>query len=667
MIRRAITVLLTLGTIARAQATGANGDALRLPHVLSSHMVLQQQTDVAIWGFGAPNENVTVQGSWSTDVASTKADGAGRWRTQLHTPVAGGPYTIDVKGDVKGAASSLHLDDVLIGEVWLCGGQSNMEWAFSNGGVLNGEAERAAASDPQVRLFDAPNVVASSPQSDCDAEWSPATPESVNGFSCVGWFFARELRKALNVPVGLIGVNWGGTVAQAWVRREALAPFPRFKEEIAWVDSEASDPAASRRRAESAYADWFKQLDAKDHGVRDGWAGAGFDDSAWETQAVPGMWRDALQSFDGIVWYRRSIDLPPELAGKELELSLGAIDDMDTVWLDGTKVGGTEVTGRWTQPRSYRIPAKLATAGRHELAIRIVDTGGDGGVAGAPEDQVIRVPGTTSPPSSIVSLAGDWKRHASTAASEFPQAPQVRQLHANVATVLWNGLVAPIVPFGIRGALWYQGESNRGNGAEYADLMPALITDWRARFERPDFPFYFVQIAPFDYGDKSGVASGELREAQLQTLRVKNTGMVVTTDIGDRGNIHPQNKQEVGRRLSLWALSKTYGKDVGEVSGPLLESMQPEGSKVRVKFTHTTGGLVAKGGPLAGFEVRAADGAWTPAKATIDGDTVLVFADSVATPTEVRFGFADVCENNLFNGAGLPASPFCRIERAPAH
>jgi sialate O-acetylesterase len=649
-------VLVLLASLASPLCRSARAE-VKLPAVIGSHMVLQQQSDVAIWGFAEAGESVTVTPSWTKSPASAKADASGRWRVSVKTPKAGGPFTIEVAGSKTSAP--LKLDDVLVGEVWLCGGQSNMEWAFAFGGVKNLEAERAAANDPMVRLFDVPNVIAVKPQSDCKTSWSAATPQSVNSFSCVGWFFARELRKALDVPIGLVGVNWGGTVAQAWTSREALASFPRFQGEIAQVEKAASDSRSVEEQQRAANEAWWKQLGEKDLGVRNGWAAKEFDDSKWTASKVPGKWSGDLANFDGVVWYRRSIELPSELAGQELALDFCPIDDMDTVWFDGTKVGGLEIPGAWNQLRHYTVPASLATAGRHVLALRVVDTGGDGGAIGEAKDCVLRRKGAEP----RVELAGEWRMRSSLAASDFPPPVATAQPNSpNIATVLFNGMVAPIVPFGIRGALWYQGESNRGFAAEYARLMPALIADWRARFERPDFPFYFVQIAPFNYGDATGAATAQLRQAQTETLKSANTGMVVTMDIGDPGNIHPQDKQEVGRRLSLWALAKTYGKDVGECCGPLFESATVEGSKIRVKFSHAKG-LVARGGAPTEFEVRAADGPWTKATAAIDGESVLVSSDAVAKPAEVRFGHADACAPNLFNGAGLPASPFCRIEQ----
>jgi len=636
-----------------AAFTAAARADVRLPFVIGSHMVLQQQSEVALWGSADAGEEVTVAPSWTKDVATTKAGADGRFRVNVKTPAAGGPFTITVKGK-----NTIELDDVLVGEVWLCGGQSNMEWAFAYRNVLDGEKERAAANDPMIRLCDAPNRAALAPESDGAFQWKPCSPETVNGFSCVGYFFARELRKALGVPVGLIGVNWGGTVAEAWVSEEGLARFPQFLPAIERVKKQhASDAAAggSEKMAADATAKWWAALDREDLGVLHGWAAPAFDDGGWETATIPGAWSGDLANFDGVAWYRRAFEIPAALAGKDLDLGLGAIDDMDQCFLDGEKIAGTETPGHWGEPRHYWIPAAKATAGRHVLALRVVDPQGAGGLAGKPEEVRLAV----AKGDGSLSLAGEWKLRVGLDARRFPPLPaDPHDIHPNTPTVLWNGLVHPVVPYGVRGALWYQGESNRGRAAEYSDLMPALIADWRKRFER-DFPFLFVQIAPFNY-DGTRTATAELRQAQLQTLRVPNTGMAVTMDIGDPVNIHPSNKQEVGRRLSLWALAMTYGKKDVECCGPLFESAAVEGAAMRVKFQHAKG-LVAKGGPPKLFEVAGADGKFAPAIAKVDGETVVVASPVVKEPKAVRFGFTDSEATNLFNGAGLPATPFCVI------
>jgi len=639
-----------------AAAAPARAD-VRLPFVFGSHMVLQQQSEVAFWGTADPNEEVTIAPSWTKETVATKAGADGRFRAHVKTPAAGGPFTVTVKGNNK-----IVFDDVLVGEVWLCGGQSNMEWAFVYGNVLDLEKERAAADDPQIRLCDAPNRAATAPESDGGFEWQACTPQTVNGFSCVGYFFARELRKALNVPVGLIGVNWGGTVAEAWVSKEGLAAFPQFApaiEQLAQRHAREVAAGGIDEMATTATANWWAALDREDLGARNGWAAAAFDDGGWETTTVPSAWSGDLANFDGIAWYRRAFELPAALAGTDLDLGLGPIDDMDQCFLDGEKIGATEMPGLWGAPRHYWVAAAKATAGRHVLALRVVDTGGQGGLIGKPGEVRLVAAKGGEPGGEPLSLAGEWKLRVGLDARRFPPLPaNPHEIDPNTPTVLWNGLVNPVAPFGVRGALWYQGESNRGRAAEYRDLMPALIADWRRRFER-DFPFFFVQIAPFDY-DGTRTATAELRQAQLETLRVPNTGMVVTMDVGDPLNIHPPNKQEVGRRLSLWALATTYGRKDVECCGPLFESATVEGAALRVTFRHAQG-LHAKDGPPKLFEVAGADGKFAPALAKIDVETVVVTSPVVKEPKTVRFGFTDGEATDLFNGAGLPASPFCTI------
>jgi sialate O-acetylesterase len=536
-----------------------------------------------------------------------------------------------------------------------------MEWAFAYGGVLNAEQERAAANDAKIRLFDAPNRQSAQPEDDCQASWLACTPESVNGFSCIGYFFARELRRDLNVPVGLIGVNWGGTVAEAWVSEPALAPFPEFKPALDAVAAARAKAKGADAPAADPVAAWWTALDEQDLGAKNGWATAGFDDAGWEAAQLPGAWSGALANFDGVCWYRRAIELPAGLAGQELALDLGAIDDMDQVFLDGAKIGATEAMGHWNDARHYKVAAAKATAGRHVLALRVVDISGQGGLIGKPEElRLARADG-----SQPLSLAGEWKVRIGLDAKKFPPLPAGAQaLDPNLPTVLFNGLVNPVIPYGIRGALWYQGESNRGRAAEYTELMAALIGDWRARFGRPAFPFLFVQIAPYNYGntDASRAATAELRQAQTETLLVHDTGMVVTMDIGDPGNIHPANKQEVGRRLALCAMAKCYGKEKLESCGPIFESMRIDGVAIRVRFSHCAG-LTSKGGPPTLFEVAGADGKFFPATAAIDGETVVMSSPQVKEPKEARYAFTDIDAVNLFNGAGLPASPFCKIAR----
>ena len=435
---------------------------VRLPKIFGSHMVVQQQMPVKVWGWAEPGERVEVSLAGQTRAAS--ADASGKWLVTLEPLPAGGPHKLIVQ-----ANNRIELEDVLVGEVWIGSGQSNMQWPVRRS--MNAEEEIANARWPKIRLFTVARRIAESPQEDCEGEWLICSSETVGEFSAVLYFFGRKLHQELGVPVGLINSSWGGTVAEAWTSREALEGDEDFR------------PILER--------------------------GAKFD----------------------------------------------------------------------------------------------------------------------------------------------PKIP-------NQPAVLFNGMIHPLLNFAIRGVVWYQGESNCARAEQYQKLFPTLIQDWRKRWGLGDFPFYFVQLAPFRYRNADPRNAAELREAQRLTLRLPNTGMVVTTDIGDVNDIHPTNKQEVGRRLALWALAKTYGKTDLVYSGPLYREAKIEGNKIRIFFDHVDGGLVVKGEKLTHFQIAGANGEFKPAKAVIDGETVVVWNEEVANPVAVRFGWSDDAEPNLFNAAGLPASPF---------
>ncbi len=627
----------------------ARGD-VRLPRVLGDGMVLQQQTDVAVWGWADPQERVTVRGSWKDAEVSTTADGAGQWRVTCRTPVAGGPYTLTVRGD-----NEITLSDVLIGEVWICSGQSNMEWPVRL--AQDGEAEVAAANYPQIRLFDVEHTVAIRPESDCGGTWRVCGPQTVGGFSAVGYFFGRDLYEKLHVPIGLIGSNWGGTVAEAWTSAGTLRGLRDFDEALNVLARESQEPGYLNQYAQQKLAGWWQSLDGIDPGsAAGGWKSPELADADWPTMNLPSPWeRQGLAGVDGVVWFRKEVELPAEWAGQSLNLELGPIDDFDTTWFNGVRVGGLMVTGSWNKPRHYTVPAELVRPGRNVVAVRVVDTGIDGGFSGRPEQLRIWPSGTDE--SQALSLASAWRYRVSLDSAKLPPWPQITGLHANYPTALYNGMISPLVPFALRGAIWYQGESNRPRAYQYRTLFPAMIGDWRQSWGRGDFPFYYVQIAPFAYQGDRGEAA-ELREAQMFTLATPNTGMVVTLDIGNPADIHPRNKQEVGRRLALWALARTYGRPVGEFSGPIYREMRVEGDSVRVLFDHTGGELTSQGRALTGFVIAGSDRRFVPAVARIDGETVVVQADAVSEPVAVRYAWGAADCASLFGQTGLPASSF---------
>lgn len=618
-------------------------DGLILPAVLSDHMVLQREADVAIWGTAPPGQVVSVTAEWHPPARQqAKADPNGRWRVTVRTPRAGGPYAVTVRA----GSIERRIADVLIGEVWLCSGQSNMEWPL---GAVNGaEEEKRAADRPRVRLLQVPNRMSPEPRDDCASTWQVCTPDTAAGFSAVGYFFARRIEEGLDVPVGVISADWGGTRIEAWMSERMLAPFEGQRATLAALRAQR-DPAERERRRERQESAWWTRAEEQAGRV---WIKPDFDDSGWKPLVQPGAWVvDGLDRFDGLLLCRRSFDLPASASGASATLELGPIDDRDETWVNGVRVGAMRGSGAWATPRRYNVPPGVLRSGRNVVSVLVLDTGGEGGLTGDASAAALRVNGASAP----VPLAGEWRYERGPAMAALAPLPTSFD-HPNAPTVLYNGMIAPLLAFRIRGVLWYQGESNRGNASEYAELFPAMIRGWREDWGLGELPFYYVQIAPFAYGDDHG-QSALLREAQRRALAVPGTGMVVTTDIGDVRDIHPRNKQEVGRRLALWALARTYDRPAGEFSGPLYREMTVEGARARVRFDHADG-LQARGGALTHFEIAGADRRFVEADAEIDGPTVLVWSPGVPQPVAVRFGWSTTAEPNLFNAAGLPASPF---------
>ena len=646
-----LSAVFTALTMASAPADEAKPF---LHPLFTDNMVLQRGEADAVWGWTAPGQTVTV--SLNGKTASAIAGTDGKWTAKIGPFKAGGPYTLTVKG-----TQTVTRQNVLIGDVWLCSGQSNMQFGIGN--TLHAEDEIAAANYPNIRLFMVGNQIATAPKTlPSSGTWDICTPQTVkqggwNGFSAVGYFFGRGLSQDLHVPIGLIESNWGGTPAEAWTSTEALSTMADFRPTLAamkQMQANGGDIAALMTL-------WYAKHDPGSAGKT--WADSDLNTTDWKPITLPVLFQDAgipeLSKTNGVVWFRREFDLPAAWTGKDLALHLGPIDDRDTTYVNGVKVGGLNA---YDAPRDYTVPASALKPGRNVIAVRVLDTGGKGGIYGKPEQLKLEAVGDPAPP---VSLAGPWLCHLGTPLIADDPVPQLPGNGPNDPTVLYNGMVAPLVPFGLKGAIWYQGEANTGNGKQYQTLLPTMIGDWRSRFGT-EFPFYIVQLANFDPSYKPDAPApparsgwAELREAQSMTAQhLPKTGLAVTIDIGDAGDIHPKDKQDVGHRLVLDAEALTYGKKI-EYSGPLYQSMKVEGNAVRLKFTHLGGGLVAKGGDkLLGFEIAGSDGLFVWADAKIEGDTVVVSAASVSNPTDVRYAWADNPICNLTNKADLPASPF---------
>ncbi len=655
--RRALP-LLGLGLILSASGARADDAKPFLHPLFSDNMVLQRGLADPVWGWTTPGQAVTVRligkdGKAKTAKAVAGADG--HWTAHLPVLQAGpgGPYTLTVTAP----GHSEKRGNILVGDVWICSGQSNME--FGLGMTDNSAAEIAAANHPNIRLFLTGHDIAVTPQATpSSGAWAVCTPETVkqggwNGFSAVGYFFGRDLQQKINVPIGLIETNWGGTPAEAWTSTAALrAKVPAFRPAL-----DAQQMLATPGGFEAIKAAWYARNDKGSALGAQSWAAPALDAPNWPTMTLPQAWEGAgipaLANFDGVVWYRKEVTLTAEQAKAPLTLHLGPIDDRDTTYVNGAVVGTTD---DHLVDRVYTVPAAALRAGRNVLAIRALDTGGIGGVNGTPEQMFLEM-GTDKIP-----LAGDW---AYKIGGALPAGDPVPTLGGdqNQPTVLYNGMVAPLVSYGIKGAIWYQGESNANSAAQaaqYRTLLPAMITDWRGRWGAGTFPFLIVQLANFGGNpDQPGQSNwAELREAQsLTATTLPKTGLAVAVDVGNPKDIHPTNKQEVGRRLALVAETVAYGLP-GESSGPVFTDMKIGPGAIRLDFSHATGGLVAKGGPLTGFAIAGSDGKFVSADAKIDGNGVVVSSPSVPNPTDVRYGWADSPVCNLYNGFGLPASPF---------
>jgi sialate O-acetylesterase len=615
---------------------------IRLPKLFTDHMVLQRNKPINVWGWANASEKITVQFNHQTK--TTTAAENGKWMVQLDAENAGGPFVMNIK-----AKNAITINDVLVGEVWVCSGQSNMEFTVRSS--INAQQEMAAANYPMIHHFLVEKDVSAKPLDDIKAgDWKVCSPETVGDFTAVGFYFARELYNQLKVPIGLIHTSWGGTESETWTSREAFESSDEFKNMIAGMPSLNLDSLAAIRLNTAIQKIQQLQPGFNNAVNEEALQNIDYDNSKWPMMNLPGLWEDkGLAGVDGIVWFRKEIIIDATDAGKPAVIELAMIDDNDIAYVNGTKVGSTNA---YNAKRKYTIPAGVLKAGKNIIAVRVEDTGGGGGVYGDSADMKITVDNKPQ------SLAGQWffqvaalaKGNASVGPNDYP-------------TLLFNAMINPLIPYTMQGVLWYQGEANAERAYEYRKAFPLMITDWRKHWNEGDFPFYFVQLASFNAanGDsKNGSSWAELREAQTMTLSLPNTGMAVTTDIGESNDIHPKNKQDVGKRLAAIALHNVYNKP-GEYSGPMYASMQTDSNKVILSFTHTGGGLTTKdkSGDLTGFEIASADKQFHNAKAYIQNNKVVVYADEVTDPVAVRFGWADDAkDDNLYNKEGFPASPF---------
>lgn len=629
-----------------------------LSPLFGDHAVLQRDHPAAVWGWTEPGTSVTVTlrgaGLPATATATAVAGADGRWLAKLGPLPAGGPHVLEVMSGGRQCSSS----DVLVGDVWLCSGQSNMEFPVS--GAMDTAAEKSAANWPLIRQVAAARLIAGEPQPVLGAtKWVACAPETVGNFTAVGYFFARRLHQDLHVPIGLVNSSYGGTRAECWVSAEGLSALPAFADPVAnfrkLVASSREQQASTGKDYDARAREWYLANDPGSAGDPAPWADPGTGTAAgWSEVSLPAKLKEAKAvptTFTGTIWLRRDFDLPAESAGKGGMLNLIRVKDMNAAWINGRSIGDSESLN-WL--RKQRVPAGLLRAGRNTVAVRLVCLEGECGLTGHAADLAM-----TPESGPAVPLAGTWKIRLGTAFADAPPLP-ARFDRVPGVTSLYNGMIAPLLPLALTGMLWYQGESNTDSAWQYRTLLPAMIRDWRGRFGQGDLPFLIVQLPNhMERGTRPETSAwAELREAQALTAReVPNCGLAVTIDIGEAKNVHPANKQEVGRRLALVAEAHVYRRPVA-CSGPRYRTQTVENGTLRLSFDEAQGLKAADGQALTGFTIAASDRRFKWASARLEGATVVVSSPEVPAPLAVRYAWANNPACNLTNDSGLPAAPF---------
>jgi sialate O-acetylesterase len=620
---------------------------VRLPKLISDGMVLQREAKIRIWGWSSPGEQITV--ALDKNKRKTTASSRGEWSLELPAMKAGGPYTMKIAGK-----NSITLNDVLIGEVWLCAGQSNMVHQMDIHDVTYAK-DIATANYPAIRHFKIPTETnLEGPGKDVNGgSWQRAVSEEVRPFSAVAYFFARKLYDKYKVPVGLINASVGGTPIEAWISEEGLKEFPEILKTIKQNKDTAYVNSLNRKRPDGRGQVSEEPTDKGLKGAKP-WYAVDFTPKDWRNINIPGYWEDqGIKDLNGVVWYRREIEIPQSMVGKDAKLFLGRIVDADKVYINGREVGNT--TYQYPQ-RRYKIPAGVLRAGKNVFVIRVTNFSGKGGFV--PDKPYYIFTG-----SDTVDIKGDWQYKVGEVF--VPRPPSFSGISAqNQPTALFNAMVAPFIKYQVKGILWYQGESNAGRPQEYASLLAALIKDWRQKLGNPAAPFINAQLPSFM--DVTYLPSESnwalLREAQLKAVSIPNTAMAVTIDLGEWNDIHPDNKKDVGERMALAAQKLAYNEDV-VYSGPLYNDHKIEGNRFVIGFSHVGSGLITDDGEeLSEFAIAGEDKKFVWANAKIEGDKVIVWSEEVPDPKYVRYAWADNPDNpNLYNKERLPASPF-RIE-----
>ena len=631
---------------------------IKLGDLFADNMVLQRDTAAPIWGTADPGEGVKL--TFGDQTVTATADANGAWQGDFKGLKLGTPQDLTVAG----AKDTLTLHNVAVGDVWVTSGQSNMQY------LLQDQDEIAAPPNPNLRYFECPRSMALQPANAFPPKayvWIDADPQTRAKWSAVAYYFARNVNKELGVPIGIIDCTWGGTPAEPWTARQELESAPEYKEGIdraLLATQNVKDRVASFEDDWTAWEKSAGRADTSNVGFAAGWAAPGFDASGWKpfNPFKSNSWASLGMPNGGAIWLRKTVTFPPDAAGKDFTLTPGAVPGIDTAYFNGQEIGqgGWDPKGFWRSPRIYKVPGSLVKAGDNVIALRIY-TETARALGFNPVAKMGYPAGATVNDDWVANVEEALPVMTPDVAAQQPPYPAL--IPGCVPTENFNAMVCPLMPYAIKGAIWYQGESNAAYAYAYRTLLPLLIKSWRERWGLGDFPFYIVQLPNLGSPPRAAVEDtanwAVLRESQLLTWKnVPHTGMSVNIEIGEAMNLHPHDKKDVGYRLSLIALGDTYGKPI-EYSGPIYDSMSVEGNKIRIKFTHVGGGLVAKGGPLQRFAIAGDDRKWVQADATIDGNSVVVSSADVKTPVAVRYAWAanpDGC--NLYNQAGLPASPF---------
>ena len=616
-----------------------------LPRLISDGIVLQRNIQLPIWGWADVNEQVEV--TLNGKKYTTKAGADRKWKILLAPEKSGGPFSMTITG-----INTIVIKNILIGDVWFCSGQSNMEYELYKSSEKY-PAEIAASSNDQIRHFQVKRNIAFNTLPDIESEkgWEAANPSSILNWTAVGYFFAKNLFNKYHVPIGLINCSYGGTPAEAWMNEKTLSDFPvPFAKAIEYKDTNLVNSILKRDKLLTET--WTKKINENDIGLKEKWQDVNYNAADWKKMDMPNYWQDqGLNEVDaGIVWFKKQINIPAAYIGKNALLRLGSIAQRDITYFNGVKVG---VNNSKYPLRKYVLDSKLLKEGINTITVRILN---ESGKAGFIKDK----PYLLELGDTVISLTGDWQYKLSAISTPLLREDNTR--FQDQTSSMYHGMLEPLIGYGIKGVIWYQGESNVSRAKEYHTVFTRLISSWRNEWKQGEFPFLFVQLANINVPKKEPAESklAELQEAQQLTLSLPNTGMAVANDIGEWNDVHPLNKADVGNRLALSAAKIAYGESAVVYSGPTYQSMKIAGNKIILEFSNVGTGLMTKdGGDLKYFSIAGANKKFVWAKATIAGNTITVWNDAISQPVAVRYAWADnPVGANLYNKEGLPASCF---------